>query len=131
MKSLILSLVLASTSVVAFAADNAPAVSGKWKIHTDVAGNESDLVCTFTQKDDDLTGSCTTESGNVVPSGKVDGMKVAWSYDSEYEGSPLTVKYAGTLDSTAKKMAGTVHVEPFSVDGDFTATPAKSEESRP
>jgi hypothetical protein len=123
MRTLFLSAILASAALTSMAADN-PSLTGKWKIHQTVAGNESDSDCTFTQKDNDLTGSCTADSGTGKITGKVDGSKVSWSYESEYNGSPLTVKFAGTLDASGK-IAGTVNVETFGVDGDFTATPAK------
>lgn len=124
MRSVILSVVLASTSVLALAADNAP-VSGKWNVHSSIAGNENDTVCTFTQKDADLAGTCKTDSGEAKATGKVDGTKITWSYDSEYNGSPLTVKYSGTFDSATNKISGTVSVEQFGVEGDFAATAAK------
>jgi hypothetical protein len=124
MRTLFLSILLASASALAARADNA-SLSGKWKIHINVQGNESDAVCGFTQKDNDLGGSCATENGDRPLAGKVDGQKIAWSYDSEYEGSPLTVKFSGTIDSAATKLAGSVSVEQFGVDGDFTGVPTK------
>ncbi len=125
MRSMILLALLASAAVTSMAADNA-SLTGKWKIHQSVMGNESDSDCTFTQKDNDLTGSCTADQGSGKITGKIDGAKVSWSYDTEYNGSPLTVKFTGTLDSTGK-IAGTVSVETFGVDGDFTATPVKDQ----
>jgi hypothetical protein len=124
MKLLILTVVLAFTSVSAYGADNA-SIGGKWNIHSNIAGNESDSVCTLTQKDTDLTGTCKTDQGESQASGKVDGNKISWSYKSDYNGSPLTVKYSGTFDSAANKITGSVTVEEFGVDGDFTATSAK------
>lgn len=124
MKSLVLAVVLASSSVLALAADSAT-VTGKWTIHANIAGNESDTLCTLTQKEADLTGTCKSDAGEGKVTGKVDGAKVTWTYESEYNGSPLTVKYVGTFDSAANKIAGTVSVEQFGVDGDFTAAPAK------
>jgi hypothetical protein len=105
------------------AADNV-SLTGKWKIHQTVMGNASDSDCTFTQKENDLTGSCTSDQGAGKFTGKVAGNKVSWTYESEYNGAPLTVKYAGTLDSTGN-IAGSVNVEQFGVEGDFTATPVK------
>jgi hypothetical protein len=125
MRRLLLSMLLASAASVSLAADNA-SLSGKWKVHSTVAGNESDLECTFTQKDNDLSGTCTTDSGDKNITGKVDGAKISWSYDADYNGTPLTVKYSGTLDSDGK-LAGGVHVDPFDVDGDFTATAPKKD----
>jgi hypothetical protein len=118
-----LSAFLAAATLTSLAADN-PSLTGKWKIHQTVAGNESDSDCTFTQKDNELTGSCTADQGSGKITGKVDGNKISWSYETEYNGSPLTVKFTGTLDS-AGKIAGSVTVEQFGVDGDFTATPVK------
>lgn len=104
------------------AAAGSSSVAGKWKVHTSIAGNESDGDCTFTQTENDLTGTCVSEQGSVKITGKVDGAKITWSFNSEYNGSPLTVKYNGTLD--AGKMTGDTTVEPFGLTGDFTATQA-------
>lgn len=123
MRALLLAALLASAAVTSMAADNA-SLTGKWKIHQSVMGNESDSNCTFTQKNNDLTGSCTADQGSGKITGKVDGNKVSWSYETDYNGAPLTVKFTGTVDS-AGKIAGSVSVEQFGVDGDFTATPVK------
>jgi hypothetical protein len=47
-----------------------------------------------------------------------------WSYKSEYQGTPLTVKFDGAVDS-AMKMAGSVDVPEFRAGGDFAATQSK------
>lgn len=120
MKRLILPLVLLSTAALALAAD-AVSVTGKWHVHGSIAGTDIDQNCTFTQKDADLTGSCTSDKGTVTIAGKLDGNKVSWSYKSDYQGTPITVKYDGTVDASSK-IAGSVSVPEFSVDGDFTAT---------
>ena len=124
MRTLFLSILLASASALAVPADNV-SLSGKWEVHSNVAGNESDVECTFIQKDNDLGGSCATDNGDKPLTGKVNGPKITWSYDSEYEGTPLTVKYSGTIDSAAAKLSGSVSVEQFGIDGDFTAALSK------
>jgi hypothetical protein len=124
MKSLVISVLLAFMSVAAVAADGV-SLNGKWTVHTTVMGNESDMSCTFTRKDNDLSGTCTSDNGDGKITGKVDGTKVTWSYLSQYNGEPLTTTYTGTLDSAAGKITGTVNVEQFGVDGDFTASPVK------
>src|SRR5271167_2917699 len=98
MRTLLLSVVLASAAASSLAADNT-SMNGKWKIHNDIQGNESDVTCTFTQKDKDLSGSCTTDNGDKPLSGQVDGKTITFQYDSEYEGTPLTAKYSGALDA--------------------------------
>jgi hypothetical protein len=125
MKILLLSALLVSSALPALAADNAT-LTGKWKIHISVAGNESDRDCTLTQTDDVISGTCTgAEMKEVQVTGKVDGTKVTWSYDSEYDGGPITLKYSAKLNVIDGKFSGTVYVDPYGVDGDFTATAEK------
>ena len=118
MKILVGSLLAVSAFALSTAAD-APSLSGKWKVFTSIAGNDSDMDCTFAQKDDALTGSCVSPRGTVDIGGKVDGDKVGWSYKSEYNGMPLTVQYTGAKAS-ATMLKGTVNVPEYGVGGDFT-----------
>ena len=106
----------------ALAAD-APGMGGKWKVHNNIAGNESDQDCTFTQKGKDLTGSCKGDKDPVDVMGSLDEKKLTWQYKSDYNGTPLTLIYTATVDDPAK-ISGTVEVQPFGVTGEFTATPA-------
>lgn len=122
MKTLVLSLLaLSLLSLPAAAADGS--VNGAWHVHSSIVGNESDQDCAFTQTGRDLTGSCVGQQGKVQITGKVEDNKVSWSFQSEYNGTPLTVNYSGTLASG--KITGTVSVPEFSVDGEFSATPSK------
>lgn len=123
MKPLLFPILLASTFLLA-AADNPPPISGKWQIHNSIAGNESDMTCTLTQKQAELTGTCSSDNGSVNISGSVDNKRVNWVYKSEYNGGPITLTYKGTVES-ADKITGSVTVEEYGVDGDFTATPSK------
>jgi len=124
MKTTLFRVVLCGcAAVLAPAADNA-SVTGRWQVHTSISGNESDQLCTFTQKDDALGGTCAGERGTFELSGKVDGNKVTWSYKSEYNGTPLTVIYEGAL-GPATTIKGSVNVPEFAAAGDFMATPAK------
>ena len=125
MKVLLLSAFLVSSAFTSLAADN-PSLTGRWKIHSSIAGNDSDSECTLTQTDADISGTCKTAEGtDSKATGKVDGAKVTWSFGSDYNGTPLTITYKATLGATAEKIAGTVSVDPFGVEGDFTATSEK------
>ncbi len=76
MKRLFASVLLASAAVTSLAADNA-SLTGKWKTHSSIAGNDSDGECTLTQTDKDLTGTCKTSEGkDATVTGNVDGTKV-------------------------------------------------------
>ena len=111
------------TSLSLSAAEQA-AVDGPWLVHSVVYGNETDTTCTFTQKGADLTGTCKpADAPGIDVTGKVDGDKVSWTQKSEYQGTPLTLEFVGTLKDGAIK--GTLTVTPFGVDGEFTATRPK------
>ena len=124
MKTLVAStaLLLASS---AFAA-GAPSLTGQWTVHQNIANNESDQECKFVQTDDKLTGSCKPNDKDVQITGSIDGTKLTWKYDSDYNGTPLTLTYTATLDDSGK-IAGSVEVQPFGVTGDFTASPSKED----
>jgi hypothetical protein len=122
-------LMLASVSVFAGSAFAAPAINGQWKVHNSIAGNESDQVCSFTLTDTTLSGSCKTEQGDAKVTGSLKDNKLSWQYNSDYNGSPLTLNYTATLGDTADKIAGIVEVDPFGVSGDFTATPVKADDA--
>ena len=115
-------LLLVLTANFALAADP-PVVAGKWQVHSVTAGVESDSVCSFSQNKADLTGSCKDPNGTNDITGKVDGTKVSWSFKSDYNGTPITVNFDGTL--ATGKITGTVSVKEFSIEGEFTATQAK------
>ena len=101
----------------------AASLTGKWKVHATIAGNDSDSECNLTQTGTDLSGTCGSGDQPVIKiTGKVDGNKVSWSYNGEYNGTALTVKYSGTL--AGDKITGEATVDPFGVGGDFTATRA-------
>ena len=125
MKTLIASTILLCAST-AFAA-GVTSVTGHWTIHNSIAGNESDQACTLTQTENKISGSCKSPEDKDLPvTGSIDGKKVTWQYESDYNGSPLTLIYTATLDDSGK-ISGSVEVEPFGVTGDFTANTAKDE----
>jgi len=116
MRRLFLLFVLAVGAVATYGVDNA-SVSGKWHVHTSAAGYESDYACTFTQKDSDLTGSCTPDEGMVQISGKVEGKLISWSYKGQYG----NISFKGTLDPPTK-ITGKVTAADYGVEGEFVAT---------
>jgi hypothetical protein len=115
----LIAILLASTPAAAKPAD----LSGSWKVRNDIAGNVSEMTCTFTQKEADLTGGCVTEQATVEITGKVEEGAVNWVFRSTYNGGPITLTYKGTVGSDGG-ITGNVTVEEFSVTGDFTATQA-------
>ncbi|UWZ84485.1 hypothetical protein [Occallatibacter riparius] len=121
-------VLLASAALLfATSAFAAPAsLTGDWSIHNNIAGNESDQPCKLVQTDNTIAGTCKTADGGDTPvTGSIDGNKVTWKFDMDYNGTALTLTYTATLDDSGK-VAGSVEVQPFGVSGDFTATPASA-----
>lgn len=116
MKTLLFSLLLS-----ALAAAQSPSLAGKWQILRNANGNESTQSCTFEQKGGALSGECTSGEQTVKITGKVEGAKLAFTYKTEREGSPVTVQYTGAIQSP-DKITGKVLAVEFAVEGDFTAT---------
>ncbi|HLK05433.1 MAG TPA: hypothetical protein VKT53_13405 [Candidatus Acidoferrum sp.] len=122
MKLALFASILLATLAVPAPGDK-PSVTGKWMVHLSVEGHENDQECSFTQNKTELTGACKGEKSDLKVAGSVDDAKVVWKYDSEYQGTPITLTFTGTFD--AGKITGRVDVDPYNVSGDFTATPAK------
>ena len=117
--------ILAAT--ILFAASSAfaasPNLTGKWSIHQSIAGNESDLTCTFVRTDAKLSGNCKGDK-EIPITGSIDGNKATWKYDTDHDGATLTLTYTAILGDS-EKLSGSVDVAPYGITGDFTATPAK------
>ena len=96
------------------------AVTGQLTIHNSIAGNENDQECKLVTADNKITGSCNFQDKDLPVTGTVDGNKVTWQCQADYNGSPLTFIYSAALDGSGK-IAGSVEVKPYGVTGDFTA----------
>jgi hypothetical protein len=123
MKMMLFPYLFLFTAASAFAV-GAPNLNGQWTVHNDIAGNESDQECKFVLTDTKLSGTCKSADKEVQINGSLDGKKLTWKYDSEYNGSPLTLTYTTTLDDS-DKISGSVEVAPFGITGDFSATPSR------
>ena len=122
MKELLI-LLLASAATLAFGSTT-PNLAGQWKVHNSIAGNESDQDCTFAQTENKLSGSCKSEDREVQVTGSIEGKNVTWKYDTEYNGTAITLTYTASIED-ASKIAGNVEVDPYGVSGEFTAVPSR------
>jgi hypothetical protein len=114
-------MLLAASSALAAAPLS---LTGKWAVHTSIAGNESDLICNLVQTETKLAGSCKSSDKELPITGSVDGGKVSWKYDTDHDGTSLTLTYSAALGDS-DKFSGNVDVQPYGITGDFTATPWK------
>ncbi len=109
-------------AILATAADTK--LTGEWQIQRNAGGRESTQTCTFTQTEGDLGGTCSGPSGPVKLTGKINGKKVTWTFQTDSEGGAVTVIYNGAVDSE-NTMSGSITAVEFSVEGEFKATRSK------
>lgn len=98
----------------------AAGLSGNWKLKGSVGEYPINLDCSFTTKGTAFSGTC--KGGNRpdrAVTGEVNGQKVQFHYDVDYDGNNITVNYTGTLESDTQ-IKGTV--ETSGTSGEFTAT---------
>jgi hypothetical protein len=99
-------------------------VTGRWQIKGDVVGNPLETVCDINQSGTTITGVCSVGADNHAEpiTGEVKGDSVTFQHAGDYQGTALTIIYAGKL--AANKLAGTITVKPCEASGSFTAEPA-------
>lgn len=96
--------------------------SGNWKIEGTVVSTPVNQTCTFKQDGSALTGTCVGEDGKSVDiAGEVKDKALTWKFGAEWQGTPLTVAFLGTLE-TDSLIKGSIDVQPLGVGGTFTAT---------
>ncbi len=115
MKKLFLLLALVTWS------GQAQDLSGVWAVNGDVEDNSVSPTCTFTQKDQSISGTCKIDGEHVVDAkGVVKGKELTWAYSMDYEGTMYKLTFSGLIGED-KLMQGTISVEPSGVSGEFTA----------
>ncbi len=101
---------------------SASALDGTWHVAGSVQDNPVNPVCVMVEKDGKLSGTCTGTDGKPVPlTGTVKEKEIKWQYDTAYEGNGITIFFTGKMDKD-DHLSGSIYVEPYAVDGGFTAT---------
>jgi hypothetical protein len=113
-KSFVFVLTLVAASATAFASD----LSGTWNVDGAVYGNPVKYACTLKQDGETLTGTATLEGKDHPLTGTIKDKAVSWTFQIEYNGSPLDLAFTGTLESDTD-IKGKIAV--MGVEGDFTA----------
>ena len=109
----------------------ADTTTGTWQVQGDVSGFPVNHVCDVTVVDTALTGNCTASDGATFTiTGQADGQSVKFQHFSDYEGQQITVIYTGTFQSP-EEVRGSINVQPFDVDGYFTAKPVPPQPAAP
>lgn len=104
-------------------------LTGHWLIHLNIIGRQGDQDCTFTQKGNELTGTCKSYEAAGDIEGTVDGNNVKWLLKRD-TGSTGNLNFFGTVGADGN-IKGTVDVPSYTVSGAFTATRAPGGQSQP
>lgn len=90
---------LALASIVVLGAD----VSGKW---VSEGGRGGPQTFTLKQSGSDLTGTIEGGRGGPVEikNGKVDGDKVSFDVERQFQGNSMTIKYSGEVSGDSMKL---------------------------
>ena len=118
---LLLALILLFNTGLLPVNNNAPNVAGTWKVKGEVASTPVTPVCTIKQDDKNiLSGTCKIMDTETALKGEVKDKNVTWQFNIDYNNDNLTVIFNGTVE-TDSKISGKINVQPYSIDGDFTA----------
>jgi hypothetical protein len=75
-------------------------LTGKWQFTVTTPNGSGTPTVTFQQKGDSLTGHYSSQMlGERDLNGKVTGQKFTFTFNTEVQGTSLTVKFDGTVES--------------------------------
>jgi hypothetical protein len=113
----LLSLIFLLATIPATASD----VTGIWRVNGTLGGNPILAVCNLKQQADVLSGSCTLDDNQVLDvAGTVNGEEAMWQSGLDEGGTMIIISFKGTV-SSGSEMKGQLFVDPFEMQGDFTA----------
>jgi alpha-mannosidase len=113
----LLSLIFLLATIPATASD----VTGVWRVNGTLGGNPILAVCNLKQQADVLSGSCTLDDNQVLDvAGTVNGEEAMWQSGLDEGGTMIIISFKGTV-SSGSEMKGQLFVDPFEMQGDFTA----------
>jgi hypothetical protein len=94
-------------------------VTGKWLFNVETGAGSGTPTMTFTQDGEKLTGKYNGQFGDADLTGTVKGKDIAFSFNVDAQGTAVTFKYAGTIESK-DALKGKVEIAGLG-EGTFTA----------
>ena len=94
-------------------------VTGKWLFSVETGAGSGTPTMTFTQDGEKLTGKYNGQFGNADLTGTVKGQDIAFSFNVDAQGTAVTFKYTGTIESK-DALKGKVEIAGLG-EGTFTA----------
>jgi hypothetical protein len=84
-------------------AGDAPNIAGTWNAAFDTQIGKQEYTYIFAVNGTHLTGHAKSANGDVeITEGKVDGSKVSFVENLNYQGMPLKISYTGTIVSASQ-----------------------------
>jgi hypothetical protein len=90
-------IAMGSSSLLA--ADEKIDVTGTWDVEIEIAGQQGMPVFTFKQEGDQLTGSYKGQFGEAPVTGKLDGNKIEFKFETQ----GVQIVYTGEVDKDTMK----------------------------
>ncbi|MGC4028664.1 MAG: hypothetical protein QM696_07325 [Steroidobacteraceae bacterium] len=111
MKIALAALAMLLATTLAFAAD----VDGTWNGTLNVTGSDVPVAWTFKAEGDVLTGGVSQAGGPLAPikDGKIDGNKISFVLQIDYQGMQMSVDYTGVVSPDEIKLTGSVSGQSF------------------
>jgi hypothetical protein len=97
-----LSLAILAVAVLplSVATADSPSIAGTWTASFDTQIGKQDYTYTFSVKGSQLTGRAKSANGDTeITEGKVEGSKVSFVENLNFQGMPLRIAYTGTVVS--------------------------------
>src|SRR5438067_10365567 len=94
-------------------------VTGKWAFSVETGAGSGTPSMTFKQDGEKLTGKYNGQFGETDLTGTVKGSNIAFTFNVDAQGTPITFNYTGTVESK-DAMKGKVELVGLG-DGTFTA----------
>jgi len=98
--------------------------AGTWTVDGDVQGTPVKMTCVLAVAEHKLTGTCAGAGDDPTARpviGQLTGKGLSWRFDSQYQGTPITLTMTGELIPGGTKMNGSIAVSPFDAYGTFAA----------
>jgi hypothetical protein len=94
-------------------------VTGKWLFNVETGAGSGTPTMTFTQDGEKLTGKYQGQFGEADLTGTVKGQDIAFSFNVDAQGTAVSFKYTGTVESK-DALKGKVEIAGIG-EGTFTA----------
>lgn len=96
-------------------------LTGEWRVRGNIQGQPVNVKLTLIQAGNQLSGSGYVGPKQYPLIGSVDGNRVAFAHDSQYQDQTFTILWTGTIEENGT-ITGRGNFQPLGLTGTFTAS---------